>query len=389
MSSTQFYNGRMIMDYTGKLAPTRIRIDQNQSEEASTALSNICNALSAGQQLVETGEYTDYKTVTTFPDNSAINYNVYRLTLIDNIDDSVKEYVYIPSAKLSLLTNNLDYIPSSSTIFTQIANYIQPYYRSRLNNLCTLTAIEYVNQRNTIFPSQVGTATFAPKQVKEISVTSNGQTIVNPDSGYILGRVIINTTVQPTPETEKTVSITSNGTTEIYPPDGYTLSKVIANVNVPETQTRSVAETYTANGEYNILPDAGYAFDSVLITVAVPPRPLTRFYLYPNFYLLSEFIKVDGSPTINMPRLTGESLIIIYPLPGTNQYSIYFYYFRSSSDPLAVYFSTPWYYLRVHNGNELLSILDDSTILLRLTSYASNPCLTTISNLLVTFPFSN
>ena len=195
MSGIQFYNGRMIMDYTGKLAPVRIRIDQNQSEEASSALSNICNLLSKGQQIVETGEYTDYKIVTAFPDNSAMNYNVFRLTLVDNVDKSNKEYVYIPSANLSVLVDNLDYIPPSSALFTQIAGYIQPYYRSRLNNLCTLTAIEYVNQRNTLFPSQIGTATFAPQQVKTINITENGQVIINPDPGYILGRVIINVDV--------------------------------------------------------------------------------------------------------------------------------------------------------------------------------------------------
>lgn len=385
--SVEFYTGLQIADATGQTAPVRMRIDGNQSDEASAALQDCVNLLSNGKAIVETGEYYDYMVVQNV-DPQSMRYKTYRLTLSDSVT-AYKEYIYIPCANTSLLIDDPNYISPGSTLFTQVAQLIEPYYKSRLGNSCTLTAIEYIIQSNTIFPSQVGGATFAPQQVKEISVTSNGQTIVNPDSGYILGRVIINTTVQPTPETEKTVSITSNGTTEIYPPDGYTLSKVIANVNVPETQTRSVAETYTANGQYNILPDAGYAFDSVLITVAVPPRPLTRFYLFPNFYLLSEFIKVDGSPTINMPRLTGESLIIIYPLPGTNQYSIYFYYFRSSSDPLAVYFNTPWYYLRVHNGNELLSILDGSTILLRLTSYDSNPCLTTISNLLVTFPFSN
>lgn len=195
MSAIQFYNGRMIMDYTGKLAPVRMRIDQNQSEEASSALSNICNLLSKGQQIVETGDYTDYKIVTAFPDNSAMNYNVFRLTLVDNVDNSNKEYVYIPSANLSVLVDNLDYIPPSSALFTQIAGYIQPYYRSRLNNLCTLTAIEYVNQRNTLFPSQIGTTTFAPQQVKTINITENGQVIINPDSGYILGRVIVNVNV--------------------------------------------------------------------------------------------------------------------------------------------------------------------------------------------------
>lgn len=351
MSSTQFYNGRMIMDYTGKLAPTRIRIDQNQSEEASAALSNICNALSAGQQLVETGEYTDYKTVTTFPDNSAINYNVYRLTLIDNVDDSVKEYVYIPSAKLSLLTNNLDYIPSSSTIFTQIANYIQPYYRSRLNNLCTLTAIEYVNQRNTIFPSQVGTATFAPKQVKEISVISNGQTIVNPDSGYILGRVIINT-------------------------------------NVPETPTQSAEETYTANGEYNILPDIGYALDSVLITVNVPPPKVTRFKIGNNIYLMNELTRVEANTVESIPREVGSSTFIIYALSSGNYGGYYTHHVDGGSSTSQV-FTYPWYYYHTTNGDNTFYLLSATEQLFEVISNSSASIGLAFNKNLLTFEFTN
>ena len=232
MSLTQFYNGRMIMDYSGKLAPVRMRIDSSQSEAASAALSNLCNILSLGKQIVETGEYTDYQIVTAFPDNSAINYNVYRLTLVDNIDPSNKEYMYIPSANLSLLSDNLDYIPDTSSTFTQIAGYVQPYYRSRLGNGCTLTAIEYVNQRNTIFPSQVGTATFAPQQVKTTNITENGQYIVNPDSGYIMGRNIINVNVASYPTQTKSVTYTENGDYTITPDTGYLLANASITVNV-------------------------------------------------------------------------------------------------------------------------------------------------------------
>lgn len=195
MSLTEFFNGRMIMDYTGKLAPVRIRIDQNDAESASSALSNIINLISNGRQIVETGEYNDYQIIQSFPDNSANNFNCFRLTLVDNMDSSVKEYVYIPSAKLEVLSNNLEYIPDTSSLFQQIASYIQPYYKSRLGNGCTLTAIDYVIQRNTIFPSQIGAATFAPQQVKTTNITENGSYTVEPDPGYILGRNIINVNV--------------------------------------------------------------------------------------------------------------------------------------------------------------------------------------------------
>lgn len=195
MSLTEFFNGRMIMDYTGKLAPVRIRIDQNDAESASSALSNIINLISNGRQIVETGEYNDYQIIQSFPDNSANNFNCFRLTLVDNMDSSVKEYVYIPSAKLEVLSNNLEYIPDTSSLFQQIASYIQPYYKSRLGNGCTLTAIDYVIQRNTIFPSQIGAATFAPQQVKTTNITENGSYTVEPDPGYILGRNIINVNI--------------------------------------------------------------------------------------------------------------------------------------------------------------------------------------------------
>lgn len=285
MSLTQFYNGRMIMDYSGKLAPVRMRIDSDQSEAASAALSNLCNILSLGKQIVETGEYTDYQIVTAFPDNSAINYNVYRLTLVDNIDSSVKEYMYIPSANLGLLSDNLDYIPDTSSTFTQIASYVQPYYRSRLGNGCTLTAIEYVNQRNTIFPSQVGTATFAPQQVKTTNISENGQYIVNPDSGYIIGRNII-------------------------------------NVNVPNTPSQSKSATYTSNGNYTIYPDSGYLLDSAAITVNVASSSGTfnRIGLYGlEVYINStNFTKATSEVTVSYISSTTRVAVFFQIMPSQN-----------------------------------------------------------------------
>ena len=52
MSLNQFYVGRKILDYTGKLANVEIRIDQDQSELASEAIDDMCSLLSNGIQLV-------------------------------------------------------------------------------------------------------------------------------------------------------------------------------------------------------------------------------------------------------------------------------------------------------------------------------------------------
>ena len=320
MSVTQFYNGRLIMDYSGKLAPVRMRIDSSQSEAASAALSNMCNILSLGKQIVETGEYTDYQVVTAFPDNSAINYNVFRLTLVDNIDSSVKEYMYIPSANLGLLSNNLDYIPDTSSTFSQIASYVQPYYRSRLGNGCTLTAIEYVNQRNTIFPSQVGTATFAPQQVKTTNISENGQYIVNPDSGYIMGRNII-------------------------------------NVDVPTYASQTKSVTYTSNGSYSITPDTGYLLSNASITVNVSKKIyFDRVVLPAATYIINStnFIKVTASKSFTMAANSS----CVYFSPGLYRVGMYYVStYSSMSVTIVASSSEPSYYCYKTGGASRLATL--------------------------------
>lgn len=83
MSLNQFYVGRKILDYTGKLANVEIRIDQDQSELASEAIDDVCSLLSNGIQLVETGRYTDYRIVQNYPSPSSVIYNCFRLTMVD------------------------------------------------------------------------------------------------------------------------------------------------------------------------------------------------------------------------------------------------------------------------------------------------------------------
>lgn len=193
----EYYTGLQIADATGQTAHVRMRVAAEHLDPASLALQNCVDLLSNGSPITETGEYYNYIIVQNI-DPHSMRFNTYRLTLSDTIT-AYKEYIYVPCANTTLLTESPNSISPDSTLFTQVAGFIEPYYKSRLGNPCTLVAIEYIIQNNTIFPSQVGAATYAPQQVKSVSITSNGQTIIEPDPGYILGRAIVTTSVQCPP----------------------------------------------------------------------------------------------------------------------------------------------------------------------------------------------
>ena len=148
------------------------------------------------------------------------------------------------------------------------------------------------------------------EQTKEITVTENGVTTVEPDSGKVLSSVTVNTHVPSAPEIqEKEITVTENNSTEIVEPDsGYLLNKVTVNTaipvditknvsinvkeytdpvnitpgsgfesmegavvaltNIPEAETKSV--TITENGTTTITPDTKDYLSSVEVTTAVP-----------------------------------------------------------------------------------------------------------------------
>lgn len=347
--SVEFYTGLQIADATGQTAPVRMRIDGNQSDEASAALQDCVNLLSNGKAIVETGEYYDYMVVQNV-DPQSMRYKTYRLTLSDSVT-AYKEYIYIPCANTSLLIDDPNYISPGSTLFTQVAQLIEPYYKSRLGNSCSLVAIEYIIQRNTIFPSQVGAATYAPQQVKSVTITDNGQTTIEPDSGYILGRAIVTT-------------------------------------NVPETPTQSAEETYTANGEYNILPDIGYALDSVSITVNVPPPKVTRFKIGNNIYLMNELTRVEANTVESIPREVGSSTFIIYALSSGNYGGYYTHHVDGGSSASQV-FTYPWYYYHTTNGDNTFYLLSETEQLFEIISNSSATIGLAFNKNLLSFEFTN
>lgn len=110
-------------------------------------------------------------------------------------------------------------------------------------------------------------------QEKDVSITTNTTTTVEPDTGYNgLSEVVVTTNVQPNLQ-NKTVNITTNGTNTINPDLGYDgLSSVDCNVNVQQNlQYKSF--TYRSNGTREVRPDSGYTgLSGVDVNVDVEPN---------------------------------------------------------------------------------------------------------------------
>lgn len=382
--SVEFYTGLQIADATGQTAPVRMRIDGNQSDEASAALQDCVNLLSNGKAIVETGEYYDYMVVQNV-DPQSMRYKTYRLTLSDSVT-AYKEYVYIPCANTSLLIDDPNYISPGSTLFTQVAQLIEPYYKSRLGNSCSLVAIEYIIQRNTIFPSQVGAATYAPQQVKSVTITDNGQTTIEPDSGYILGRAIVTTNVPSTETMEKSINITANGTYDVLPDTGKTLSKVTANVNVPQTTLVSTSRTYTVNGTYNITPSSGQAFNSVTVNVNVPVPTSTKFYVFPEWREVSSMTRyTESSLSISMAANSAILVIETAYNGDSNFYNIAYDYTSEAKQFSYTNGSGECYYLYMTYGiGDCTFGTADNTPQLRLRQ----SCIVVVNKAVLKFQFS-
>lgn len=118
------------------------------------------------------------------------------------------------------------------------------------------------------------------EQTKEITVTENGVTIVEPDSGKVLSSVTVNTHVPSAPEIqEKEITVTENNSTEIVEPDsGYLLNKVTVNTEIPVDETKNVSinvKEYT--DPVNITPDTGFeSMEGAVVTLTNIPEAETK-----------------------------------------------------------------------------------------------------------------
>lgn len=172
------------------------------------------------------------------------------------------------------------------------------------------------------------------KQDKNVSITENGTQTIRPDSGKILGDVIIETNVEGgnKPEQAKIVDIKANGTQTVKPDSGKTLSQVTIITNVEggevvlqektvsplvEQQQVRADPGYTALSQVTVEPilteektvkptkegvEVNATNNRFLTKVTVEPVPTEEKTITAN----GEYIPGDGSffskVTVNVPK---------------------------------------------------------------------------------------
>ena len=110
-------------------------------------------------------------------------------------------------------------------------------------------------------------------QSKSVTITENGTTEINPDEGYLLTGVTVDTAVAGKPEQTKAVTIRENGVTEVMPDAGHVLRGVTVEAAVPEKPEQTKAVTIRENGVTEVTPDAGHVLTGVTVDTAVPGKP--------------------------------------------------------------------------------------------------------------------
>ena len=106
-------------------------------------------------------------------------------------------------------------------------------------------------------------------QSKAVTITENGTTEINPDEGYILTGVTVDTAVSGKPEQAKTVTIRENGITEVTPDAGHVLTGVTVEASVPGKPEQVKEVSITENGTTQITPDEGKVLSGVSVSVDV------------------------------------------------------------------------------------------------------------------------
>ena len=92
--------------------------------------------------------------------------------------------------------------------------------------------------------------------VKEVTLTENGEHVIDPDEGYSSMNKVLATVAVPL-TSDKEVTVTENGTIEIVPDDGDAgMEKVTLTTSIPIQQLRTAE--YDRSGDYEIEPEEGY-----------------------------------------------------------------------------------------------------------------------------------
>lgn len=143
------------------------------------------------------------------------------------------------------------------------------------------------------------------KQDKNVSITENGTQTIRPDTGKILGDVIIETNVEGAnkPEQAKTINVTENGTQTVKPDTGKTLSQVTVITNVEGSEVVLQEKTIAPTQEQQqVRPDTGYnglsqvTVEAILTEEKTVTPAATEFYVLPTTGKYLTRVKVNAVP---------------------------------------------------------------------------------------------
>lgn len=279
MSLVKYNLNASFFDVLGRISNCDVSISPGSAGSAQIALQRVFALLSLSPVVKWSDVIESNIAIEDLPPKDAVNYNTYRLRLVDQVNGDI-EYIYVPSANLTRLGPNSDSIPPTSEVFTLVKEDIQDIYVTRAGNRATLTAIDYIIQPSSIFPSQVGANNYAPLQTKTVTYKEDGDYIVSADDGYLLKEVDITVDVEPLPEQVKVVNITQNGFTMVSPDPGFQLRGVDINVNVPRpADIYEWALSFQGVEFFKNAVGTVWKF-SISSVVFIPPNTTGMYYYY-------------------------------------------------------------------------------------------------------------
>lgn len=224
----------------------------------------------------------------------------HKLAALDIYDDADMAFIARASSFITNHAANPATVPDTDSLdsLTYIDDQaINTNKRGELDAMAYLSALMRSNLYTTFtrlfrnlfvavaFPEcECGEEDNRTQDIKELTITHNGQTTISPDLGYDnMNNVVANVQVPgggASVQATKTVTITENGNTVSLPDEGYdAVAATQISVNVPMPAVEQTKEVeITANGDYASTPSAGYnGVVNTLIHVEVPQTTRIQF----------------------------------------------------------------------------------------------------------------